>query len=40
MDTDNNAGKDNKFKTPSLKQTIGAGSKTVAMEQKMIFSHL
>jgi hypothetical protein len=35
MDTDNNAEKDNKFKTPNLKQTTRDGSKTVAMEQKI-----
>jgi hypothetical protein len=34
MDMDNNAGKDNKLKTPSTKQLAGSGSKTVAMEAK------
>jgi hypothetical protein len=32
MDIDVNAGKDSRFQTPSVKQSTGTSSKTVAME--------
>jgi hypothetical protein len=32
MDIDVNAGKDSRFQTPSVKQSAGTSSKTVAME--------